>query len=74
MNKETYTVSYTVTQADHDAGTYTLVPVGDVVVLTVERVTTVTETVVGVEREGVAYVEAEKATTKKGKKADASVE
>ena len=74
MNKETYTTSYTVTQADHESGLYTLVPVGDVVVLTVERVTTVTETVVAVERDGEAYVEPEKATAKKSKKADASVE
>lgn len=71
-NTETYQVSYTVTEADHEAGKYTLVPVGDVIVLTVERETTVTETVVGVERDGSAYVEPEKEekATKKSKKSE----
>lgn len=74
-NTELYQVSHTVTQEDHDSGSYTLVPVGDVVVFNMERVTTVEERVVSVERDGVEYTEPEKeAPKKKSKKTDEDAE
>jgi hypothetical protein len=56
-NVEVYQVSHTVTESDHEAGKYTRVPVGDTVVLVVERETTVVETVASVLLNGVIYEE-----------------